>query len=47
VGRGSRQFGKKGELGYGAGDSFQIRVKQKESPNGISMHPEPMSYASA
>lgn len=34
------RFGKKGNLGFGAGDSFEIRVEKKASPNGISMSPE-------
>jgi hypothetical protein len=41
------RFGKNGELGYGAGDSFQIRVNEKESPNGLSMHPESNTHAVA
>jgi hypothetical protein len=33
------RFGKKGNLGFGAGLSFQIRVEEKESPHGLSMAP--------
>jgi hypothetical protein len=41
------RFAKKGDLGYGAGNSFQIRVKEKQSPKGISMHPESNTHAGA
>jgi hypothetical protein len=34
-----RYFGKKGNLGYGAGNSFKIIVMGKDSPNGLSMVP--------
>jgi hypothetical protein len=33
------RFGKKGDLGFGAGQSYQIRVREKESPQGLSMVP--------
>src|SRR5262249_28619739 len=34
-----KRFGKKGNLGYGAGSSFKIIVMGKNSPNGLSMVP--------
>lgn len=41
------RFAKKGNLGYQAGGSDQIRVRGKKSPNGLSMHAPPNAYAAA
>jgi serine/threonine-protein kinase len=43
------RFAKKGKLGYMAGNppSGRIITNGKESPNGLSMHPESNSYARA
>jgi hypothetical protein len=41
------RFGKKGNLGFGAGLSYRIRVQEKESPNGLSMVPPNSAYSRA
>jgi formylglycine-generating enzyme required for sulfatase activity len=41
------RFAKKGDLGYRAGNSSRIKVKDKEWPNGISMHAPTNGYARA
>lgn len=41
------RFGKQGNLGYGAGNSYRIRVQDKESPHGISMCPAAQDYCVA
>jgi hypothetical protein len=40
-----KRFGKKGNPGFGAGNSFRIRVKEKESPKGLSMVPAGDTHA--
>ena len=40
------RFSRNGNLGFGAGRSFRIRVQEKESPHGLSMVPPSNAHSS-